>query len=244
MVHTKRLATPRVVQIPRKQAKFTVTPRSGPHNKEEAIPLLLIVRDYLKIANNADEAKKAIFSGKIKVNMKVRKDHKYPVGLMDIIEVPDSKISKILLLSPKGRLVLVDVKGAQSKAKLYRIKDKTLTRGGNVQLNFHDGSNLLLKVKDAAKSEEVSYKAKDSVLVDLSKKKIVEHIPYENGSMAFLTGGSHQGQFASIVEVTVTKSSRPNVVILKNDAGTIETIEDYVFMVGKEKSMIPEVTAQ
>ena len=56
--HLKRLAAPANWQIPRKVHKFVVRPLPGPHAMSESLPLLLIVRDILKYADNAREAKK------------------------------------------------------------------------------------------------------------------------------------------------------------------------------------------
>ena len=61
---------------------WVVTPRPGPHPKYSSIPLLIVVRDILKLVETGKEAKKIIKAGEILVDGRPRKDHKYPTGFM------------------------------------------------------------------------------------------------------------------------------------------------------------------
>ena len=83
--HQKRIAAPGSWQISRKTAWWTVKSRPGPHPKDRSIPLLLIVRDMLKLADNSKEAKRILNEGKILIDGRIRKDHKFPVGIFDIL---------------------------------------------------------------------------------------------------------------------------------------------------------------
>ena len=67
MAWLKRLAAPKIYPIERKVKKFIVSPR-GPHPKEYSIPLLVIVRDILKLADVAKEARHAIKHGDVMVD--------------------------------------------------------------------------------------------------------------------------------------------------------------------------------
>ena len=68
--------------------------------------LLIVVRDILKVADNAREAKIIINNGDILVDGRARKDYKFPVGFMDVISLPKSKKVYRVLPDHKGRLVL------------------------------------------------------------------------------------------------------------------------------------------
>jgi Ribosomal protein S4E len=85
--HQKRIAAPRSWKIERKTAYWTVKPRPGPHPGNRSIPLLLIVRDMLKLADNSKEAKRILNEGNVTVDGKVRKDHKFPVGIFDLLSI-------------------------------------------------------------------------------------------------------------------------------------------------------------
>lgn len=233
--HLKRLAAPRAWRIPRKEKKWTVKPSPGPHRAEKSIPLLLVVRDLLGHARTSREAKKIIKEGKVLVDKKVRKDHKFPVGLMDVVEIPGVRERWLVLFDKQGRIKLNKLTVKRAKTKLCKLLNKTLVRGGKVQLNLHDGRNILI---DPA--EDV-YKTKDTLLLDLKKKRIVGHIPFKEGSKALITGGKHISRIAEIKEYRVKRGSEANIVVLKDGEGEFETIEDYVFVVGEKKLVLPEV---
>lgn len=204
--HAKRLTAPRTIKIPRKKQKFIAKSSPGPHDYENSLPLLVVVRDILALGKNSREAKKIIRNGKVLVDSRVRKDPEFPVGLADIISIPDMDLNNIVMMDRRERLALREIGKKASQAKLYSINNKSLLKGGNLQLNLHDGTNLLIPVKDPSRPEEDTYNTKDSIVVTLKTKKIKEQLRYREGSMAFLTGGSHKGQLATIKKIQKNKS--------------------------------------
>ncbi len=237
-MHAKRLTAPRVLKIPKRVSRFIVKPSPGPHPAERSIPLLVLVRDVLGYARNAREAKRIIKAGKVLVDGRVRKDHKYPVGLMDVVTIPEAEVSKVVVMDTRGRLVLRDIPPEQAGTKLCRIENKTVVKGGHIQLNMHDGRNLLVRVKNPEKPEEDVYTTGDSVLVDLSSGAAVGHIKYEPGSLGYVIGGRHTGEVARIEEIRKVRGCQPNVVVLSKGSGRFETIEDYVFVIGEQEPVL------
>ena len=61
---------------------------AGPHSYKKGIPVLLILRNLLKVAKNKKEVQALLNSGKIFIDGKIRKDVGFPIGLMDIISLP------------------------------------------------------------------------------------------------------------------------------------------------------------
>ncbi|MEE8168020.1 MAG: 30S ribosomal protein S4e [Candidatus Hydrothermarchaeales archaeon] len=240
-MHLKRLAAPKTWKLKRKEKKFVVRPSSGPHGIRDSIPLLLVLRDMLNYAKTAREARRILNERKVMVDGKVRKDYKFPVGLMDVLEIPALKKAWLVLLDNRGKFILQNLPKSKAKQKLYKILDKSVTKGGNIQLNLHDGRNLLVKVKNPSSPTEDTYKTKDTVVVDLYKKNIKEVIPFKKGNLALVTGGTHRGVVAKIEDFKVLRSPQPNIVILSSEGANFETIEDYVFVVGEKKAEIPKV---
>jgi len=72
---------------------WATKPSQGPHKLRECIPLNLVVKNKLKLALNSREAKLIIAAkdGNFAVDGKVRKDFKYPVGIMDVITILKTK---------------------------------------------------------------------------------------------------------------------------------------------------------
>ncbi len=225
-MHQKRLSAPKTYKIPRKTFKWVVKPSPGPHNKE-AVPLLIVVRDYLKLADNAREARRIIANGEILVDGVPRKDYKFPVGLFDVIKIPKLKKSYRIVFDGKGRFVPIEIE--DDDLKIYKIVNKTVLKGGKIQLNLFDGTNLL---------GDNTYKTKDSILVKIPKKEIVERLPFEVGALVMITGGSHAGKIGKMKEYKIVRGSSPNLVTVDVGGRDITTIVDYVFVIGRDKPVI------
>jgi small subunit ribosomal protein S4e len=224
--HLKRLKAPRTWRIERKVAKWTVKPSPGPHPIERSVPLLLVVRDFLKLADTGKEARKIIGAREILVDGKARRDYKFPCGLMDVISIPKINEHYRVLFDRRGVLRVVKIDEERAKWKLCRIENKTMVKGGKIQLNLHDGRNIIV--------EENSYKTGDVLKISLPEQEILEVIPMEKGYLAMITGGRHTGQIAKIEEVVVTRSPMPNIIKLEG----FSTIKPYVFPIGKDKPLV------
>jgi small subunit ribosomal protein S4e len=225
----KRLRAPSFWKIQKKATKWTVSPRPGPHKKFESIPLQIIARDILKLAETGKEAKSIIKKGEILVDGRKRKDHGYPVGLMDVVAIPRIKKYYRVLPTEKG-LELVEIGEGEADKKICGIKNKTSVRKGKIQLNLHDGKNLLVD-KDV-------YKTGDSLLLKLPEQKILEHIKLEKGNMGLIVKGKNSGKVVRIKEMVVIKSKEPSKVICELENKEMEVLKDYVFVVGRQEPAI------
>jgi len=220
--HQKRLSMPKTWDIQRKAHKWAVKASPGPHSGLKSIPLLLVIRDVMKLANSSKEAKKILHDGNILVDGVIRRDYKFPAGVFDVITIPKVDLSYRVFLDAKQRLSLRKI--SDPEVKLCKITDKTIVRGGNTQLNLHDGSNIV--------SDEFSYHTSDSVILSLPERKVVKHLTYKPGSLALVIGGAHSGELATIEDIRKTRGAMPNMTSLQSSYG-FETIEDYVFVIGK-----------
>jgi len=228
--HLKRFKAPKHWPIHPKENKWTTKPNAGPHAIEGSLPLLLIVRDILGVADNAREAKRIINTGEILVDGRARKDYKFPVGFMDVIEIPKSEKVYRVLPDEKGRLILYPIAAENKDFKLCKITDKTTIRGGKTQLNLHDGRNQLA---------DNEYKVGDVVILKVPEQEITERIEFEKGTIGLITGGKHTGEIGRINKINITKSSMSNTVEMETeDKKTFLTLKDYVFVIGKEEPAI------
>jgi len=83
----KRQMAPQFWGIARKDKRFVVTVRPGPHKKRDSVPTAVFLRDMLKIVTSLREAKTAIYSGRVKIDGVVRKSLHHAIGLMDVVEL-------------------------------------------------------------------------------------------------------------------------------------------------------------
>ena len=227
--HLKRYKAPKTWPIHPKEDTWTVKPSAGAHAIVEALPLTLVIRDILGLADNSREAKRIINSGNVLVDGRVIKDYKFPVGFMDIIEIPKTGESYRVLLDNKGRLQLKSIE--ENDSKLCKIVNKTTLKGGKTQLNLHDGKNIIV--------EESDLKVGDIVVLGLSEQDIKESLSLEEGATVLVTGGKHTGELGKINEIIINDSSNPNTIIIENSAkDNFLTLKDYAFVVGTDSPII------
>jgi small subunit ribosomal protein S4e len=243
----KRKPAPRFWPIHRKEAVWIVRPSSGPHSLEKCLPLSLVLRDILEVAETRKEAKKIISQGKVYVDGKVRRKDDFPVGLMDVISMPDVNKFYRLLPSHKG-LFLNPISKEEASFKLFRVEGKTIVKTGTSQVALHDGSNLLMKVEDPESPAEVVYETFDTLKLGLPEKQLLDQLKTQKGNIAIITGGKNIGKQGKIVEIekTVAKKRRNALVVIEDEKGNrYQTILDFVFSIGGAKSLIslPEVAS-
>jgi small subunit ribosomal protein S4e len=235
--HLKRLNAPRALRLHRKEETWTVRASPGPHPLEVSIPLGLLVRNYLDLADTLRETKRIITSGEILVDGVKRKSHKFPCGLMDVISIPKTKKDFRVLFDRRGKLTLVPIASKDATWKLCRIENKTIVKGKQIQLNLHDGRNKLVK-KD-------EYKTGDVLKLSFKEQKIDDTFKFEKGTVSIIIGGSHVGEVANIEDIEIISSSTPNLTKMKGKSD-FSTLQEYVFPIGKAKPIIelPEVKIQ
>ncbi len=226
----KRLAAPKSWNISRKDNTWAIEPRPGPHSKKTGIPLGIVVRDMLNLAKNMREVKYILRNGKIKVDGEVRRDYRFQVGFMDTISIPTMDKYYRMLYDRLGRLGLVEIGKDEAGKKIVRVNGKRKIKAGKIQLNLHDGRNII--------TTDNSIKTGDSLLISVPNQGIENVIKLEKGMTAYIIGKSHSGELAEIVDVIPGTISREPLVKLKEDENEIMTKKEYVFVVGKEEPLI------
>lgn len=227
-MHLRRLLAPKFWKVEKKRSKWVVSPRPGPHKKEECIPLLIIIRDILRLAETAKEAKSIIKRGEIKVDGRVVKDHAFPVGLMDVVSIPKIGKSYRVILTKKG-LGLVEVK--DDKLKICKIVGKRLVKGGKIQISLHDGRNLL--------PDENKYKTGDSVLIELPHQKLIDHLKLEKGNLVLILSGKNRGEVGVIKKIIERRfMTERGKVICKVKDKEKEVLKEHTFVIGREKPLV------
>ena len=88
----------------------------------------LLLRSRLRLALTGREANLIIQDKEagIKVDNKIRRDIKYPVGIMDVLTVIKTNENYRMLYDVKGKFTLTKIKDAEAKFKLLKIKTKAI----------------------------------------------------------------------------------------------------------------------
>jgi small subunit ribosomal protein S4e len=234
----KRLNTPAFLQIKRKHGKFFVKPTPGPHLMRLCLPLLHVVRDLLKIVDNHREAKKLIGLGYFKVDGRIIKDKGFPIGLMDVLSI--EKMNKHYRILPDSHygLILHEINEKESNFKLCRINNKTNIKGGHLQLNLHDGRNILIKINDPRSPKEDVYKRMDVLKISIPEQEIIKVLNFKENNLAIIMSGKNIGQVGKILNILKRFGPKASTVSIEHNGSHTETLYDYTFIIGEDQSEI------
>jgi len=194
-MHLKRQRAPKNWPIKRKGTKYIVRPS---FNLENGIPLLIVVRDMLKLAKNRKEVKKALHEKQILLNGKIIQDEKISVSLFDIITILPSKEHYKMEISTNNKFILEKISESKSEKKIVKIINKKTLKNKRTQLNLGDGRNFLSNIK---------CKVNDSAVVDLKNKKIEKCLPLIEKAKVLIFSGKHVGKIETIDKINLERKN-------------------------------------
>jgi len=225
----KRQMTPVFWGITRKDKRFAITTRPGPHKKDHSIPTAVFLRDMLKIVYSLREAKAAIYNGQVKIDGTIRKSLHHPIGLMDVVELEN--VADVYRMVPsEGKLLQpLKINESEKTKKLVRVTSKKTIKKGKTQVGFHDGRSMIT---------DSELKVGDTCLLQVPDQKIIEVIKLEKGSHALITSGINAGQIGKIEQIEEGSFILPRRALLALSERSIEIPTDYIMTVGKEEPVI------
>ena len=223
MAVTKRYVVPKSWPIEVKAKKYVVSPVPGPHSMMTCIPLGVVLRDIIHCARTMNEAKEILKKSFVKLNGIVRKEHGFPVGLMDVVDVGGEFYR---ILPGKNGIYLFKTDAGDAAVRLAKIKNKSHIKKKKLQLNLHDGSNLLVDKDD--------FKTSDVIVIDIEHNLVKETIKFEKGSLVIVTAGNNTGLVGTIE--SIDRNLR-TVVVSAGKEKMIVPIK-YVFVIGHGKPVI------
>jgi len=196
-MHQTRQELTKKIPIPRKGTKYVVRALSDVKN---SVPVAIAVRDMLKLARTTREVKKMIHKKIIKLNGRFVKDERESIRLFNVLEIGKPYV---LTLLPTGKFALEESK---VDFRLCKVTGRKLLKGNQIQINLHDGTNIIAKEK---------INVGDSVYLDFSGK-IKKHISLEKGRDVFIMSGKYIGQSGKISEV------KDKIALIKFETGEAE----------------------
>jgi len=189
--HQKRLAAPSHWMLDKLTGDWAPKVSSGPHKARECLPLILLLRNRLKYALNYREAKAILVQRLVKVDGKIRTDHTYPAGFMDVVTLEKTKENFRLLYDTKGRFVVLKISEAEANYKLCRVQKVQKTAKSVNAIFTHDGRTI--------RFPDPEIKTNDTVRVDINTGAIMDFIKFEQGNLCMTTGGNNIGRVGTFV---------------------------------------------
>jgi small subunit ribosomal protein S4e len=228
----KRSGTPAFWQISRKDKRFVVRTAPGPHPKSYSYPLLIVLRDVLGLARTRKEALSVLNAGKISIDGRIVKAEAFPVGLMDVIDLPDAGKS-FRMVPHYGRLVPVEIGASEKGVKICMVKSKKTVSSKKTSYGLHDGRVIFPEA-------EVDIKPGDSCIIKIPTQEFQGSFRLGSGSLALLIKGEKSGEVATIEDMKVGTYSRGPIATVRFADGTSSELPTSALLpLGKQ---VPEIT--
>jgi small subunit ribosomal protein S4e len=224
----KRQISPNFWAIKRKQGQFVIRVNPGPHPKQRAYPLGMVLRDVLKVARTRQEADRILKSNKVKVDGIIRRDPNFAVGLMDVVELA---LGEAYRMVPKNSDLLtpIGIEEAEKGMKLIKITSKTAIRENKMQYGFHDSKTLI---------SSQNLKVGDTCVIELPEVKIKNHIAFEKDSTVLIITGENAGNIGKIEDIKDGVFSLPKRALVSFDGKSVEIPVEMVMVVGADRPVI------
>ncbi len=185
-MHQTRSEVIKALPLTRKGTKYVAR---ASRNSSNSVPLLIAVRDMLKLANTSKEVKGMIHNKKLKINGKLARNLTDPICLFSRIEADKNYL---LVMLPTGRFSFVETKEHDRKLK---IVGKTMVKGKKLQYALHDGTSIL---------SEKEFSVGDTLILT-NDNKISKHVALDKGKEVFAFSGSYIGKNGKVQNVSGNK---------------------------------------
>lgn len=229
--HLKRLNTPKHWMLDKLTGVWAPRPSCGPHKLRECVPLVIILRNRLKYALTAKEAKMILMNRNVKVDGKVRTDNKYPIGFMDVIRIDATKEAFRMTYDVKGRFVLYKIQSEDQKNwKLCRVVKRSVGNKGIPYIVTHDGRTIRYPDPDIKQGFTIKY--------DFIEGKIEEFFEFKQGQVAMITGGHNMGRVGVINKIEKHAGSFDIIHLKDSRDHHFATRKTNVFIIGDEHKPI------
>jgi small subunit ribosomal protein S4e len=130
---------------------------AGPHKRRESIPLTILLRNRLHYAFTRQEAIKIVRDkeGLIKVDNKIRRDPRFPLGIMDVVSIAKTEENFRILFDTKGRYQAHKIDAKEATFKLCSVKSKSMGENKIPYIVTHDGRTIRYPHPDIKKQDTI-----------------------------------------------------------------------------------------
>jgi len=166
--------------------------------------------------------------GLIKIDGKIRRDHRFPLGQMDVVTIEKTNEFFRILLDVKGRFIPHRIDAKEASFKLCRVTKKYIGKNKIPFVTTHDGRTFRFPHPDISKN--------DVLKVNLTTGEIQSVIKFVNGATVYLTGGNNIGRIGILQSVEKHPGSF-DIGHVKDATGkSFATRIENVFVIGDGKS--------
>jgi small subunit ribosomal protein S4e len=140
----KRVNAPKQWYLGKLKGVYGTKPSAGPHKTTECIPLTVVLVQRLRYALTRDEARKIVIDkqGLIKVDGKIRRDPRFPLGSMDVLSIEKTNENFRILYDCKGRFLPHKIDDKEAEFKLCKVIRKQIGKNKVPHIVTNDGRTL------------------------------------------------------------------------------------------------------
>jgi small subunit ribosomal protein S4e len=167
------------------------------------------------------------YFGNFQVDNKVRKDHAYPAGIMDVLSIDKTNENFRVLYDVKGRFILRKIKAEEAKFKLCKIKSRSVGPNKVPYVVTHDGRTF--------RYPDPSIKVGDSVKLNLKENKLTDVYSFELGATIYIQSGNNIGRVGALTTIDKHPGSFDIVHVKDTNGVSFSTRIGNAFVVGNAK---------
>jgi len=192
--------------------------------------MTVLLRQRLKYALTNQECLKICKQkeGVIKVDGKIRRDHRFPLGHMDVVTIEKTNEFFRILIDTKGRFNPHKIDAKEASFKLCKVVKKYIGKNKIPFVVTHDGRSFRFPHPDISKM--------DSLKVNLATGEISSVIKFVNGVTVYLTGGNNIGRIGVLQSVEKHPGSYDIAHIKDSTGNQFATRTGNIFVIGDGKS--------
>lgn len=231
--HLKRLNAPKHWMLDKLTGVWAPRPSTGPHKLRECLPLIVLLRNRLKYALTGREVKMILMNRLVKIDGKVRTDHTYPAGFMDVISIPQTNENFRLLYDTKGRFVLHKLK--DKKEAQYKLARVTRVGVGAKKIPYivtHDGRTVRYQDPKVKVNDTVKF----YITGDNAGQIDDDFIKFGVEQKCMVTGGHNIGRVGVISKIEKHPGSFEIIHVTDVRGHKFSTRKKNIFVIGEGKS--------
>lgn len=166
--------------------------------------------------------------GLIKVDGKIRRNHRFPLGQMDVVSIEKTNEFFRILLDVKGRFHPHKIEAKEASFKLCKVVKKYIGKSKIPYVVTHDGRTFRFPHPDISIG--------DTLKVNLTNMEISSIIKFNNGSTVYLTAGNNIGRIGILQSVEKHPGSYDIANIKDANGNVFSTRSQNIFIIGDGKN--------
>lgn len=163
----------------------------------------------------------------VKIDGKVRRNPKFPIGLMDVVTIPKTGDKFRVFYDERRRFTLLKIKDKELNHKLCKIVKVEIGANKIPYAVTHDARTIRFPDSNIHVGDTIQY--------NFENNTIEKHFTLAVGHKALVTMGNNLGRVGTIMSI-VKKLGNIAVITLKDEAGHVfNTRVGNVFVIGDNK---------